>query len=367
MSTFDWVRRSLVAGGLAWLAGTTAVSAAQPPAGLSSRLDVDRGAIGATEDVTVRYTLRNDSTRDLFIVYWQTPLRGVLNDLFDVRRDGRPVDYIGRDYKWAVPQARDFVRVPAGGELSATVELSAVYDMTRSGEYTVGYRLRQLEEPMVVAGDPQDLSAATSLARAQELRSNVVTLSVTRDEAAQTQRALPPDFEDDAARIDPDYVSPGYVSCSTSRQTTLKSALGAAETMSSKAKAYLATGVHDTGYTTWFGTYTASNYSTATSHFKNIYSVFNAKKVTFYCDCTDSAYAYVYPNQPYNIHLCNAFWSAPLTGIDSKGGTLVHECSHFTVVASTDDWAYGTTGCKGLSTAKKLDNADCHEYFAETK
>ena len=63
----------------------------------------------------------------------------------------------------------------------------------------------------------------------------------------------------------------------------------------------------------------------------------------------------------------SAFWSAPLTGIDSKGGTLVHECSHFTVVASTDDWAYGTAGCQGLSTAKKIDNADCHEYFAETK
>ena len=138
--------------------------------------------------------------------------------------------------------------------------------------------------------------------------------------------------------------------------------------MSGKGKAYLATGAHDSGYTTWFGTYTASNYSKVTTHFNNIYSVFNSKTVTFYCDCTEAGtYAYVYPNQPYKIHLCGAFWSAPLTGIDSKGGTLVHECSHFTVVASTDDWAYGTAGCQGLSTAKKIDNADCHEYFAETK
>ncbi|MEO8196116.1 MAG: M35 family metallo-endopeptidase [Thermoanaerobaculia bacterium] len=30
------------------------------------------------------------------------------------------------------------------------------------------------------------------------------------------------------------------------------------------------------------------------------------------------------------------------TGTDSKAGTLVHEMSHFNVVASTDDHAYGT-------------------------
>lgn len=30
------------------------------------------------------------------------------------------------------------------------------------------------------------------------------------------------------------------------------------------------------------------------------------------------SYAYVYPSSPYNIYLCNAFWSAPMTGTDSK-------------------------------------------------
>jgi peptidyl-Lys metalloendopeptidase len=42
--------------------------------------------------------------------------------------------------------------------------------------------------------------------------------------------------------------------------------------------------------------------------------------------------------------------------------------SHFTVVAGTDDWAYGQTAAKALAIsdpAKALDNADSHEYFAE--
>jgi len=363
MSTSVWMKRSVFAGGVLLLAiAGIAPAGASGKSALSTRLDVERSSVGTHEDVVLRYTLRNDSTADLMVVYWQTPVRGVMNDLFDVRRDGQPVAYIGREYKWATPQAKDFVRVPAGGELSATVELSAVYDISQSGEYSIGYRLRANEDPIVLGN-----ASTVAATRAQDLRSNTVTLAVERDAALEASRALPGDFDDQASRIDPTYVSPGYVSCSSSRQSTLTSALGAAETMSSKAKAYLASGKTDSGYTTWFGTYSATNYSTATSHFNSIYSVFNSKKVTFYCDCTDSAYAYVYANQPYNIHLCNAFWSAPLTGIDSKGGTLVHECSHFTVVAATDDWAYGTAGCQRLTTKKKLDNADCHEYFAETK
>jgi peptidyl-Lys metalloendopeptidase len=66
--------------------------------------------------------------------------------------------------------------------------------------------------------------------------------------------------------------------------------------------------------------------------------------------------------------VCNAFWSAPSTGTDSKAGTLVHEMSHFNVVASTDDWAYGQSAAKSLAISnpsKALDNADTHEYFAE--
>ena len=57
-----------------------------------------------------------------------------------------------------------------------------------------------------------------------------------------------------------------------------------------------------------------------------------------------------------------------MTGTDSKGGTLIHEMSHFDVVASTNDWVYGTAAARNLAStdpAKALDNADNHEYFAE--
>ena len=64
--------------------------------------------------------------------------------------------------------------------------------------------------------------------------------------------------------------------------------------------------------------------------------------MTFDCSCTESGtYAYVYPDSPYQVYLCGAFWSAPNTGTDSRAGTIIHELSHFTVVAGTNDWAYG--------------------------
>jgi peptidyl-Lys metalloendopeptidase len=90
--------------------------------------------------------------------------------------------------------------------------------------------------------------------------------------------------------------------------------------------------------------------------------------INFDCSCTDNFFAYVFPTQPYNVYLCNAFWSAPTNGIDSKAGTIVHELSHFNVVASTADHVYGQSGARNLANSnpnQAVTNADSHEYFAE--
>jgi peptidyl-Lys metalloendopeptidase len=108
--------------------------------------------------------------------------------------------------------------------------------------------------------------------------------------------------------------------------------------------------------------------STVKAHFAALKDAFATKPITVDCGCKKTYYAYVYPTQPYTIYVCKAFWSAPMTGTDSKGGTLVHEMSHFNVVASTDDWVYGQSGAASLAIsdpAKAIDNADSHEYFGE--
>ncbi|HJX28755.1 MAG TPA: M35 family metallo-endopeptidase [Thermoanaerobaculia bacterium] len=363
MSRQNGVNRFLIAFVLALLVGATAASAATRS--LSSEIRAEKPSVSATDDVFVHFTLRNESSEDLYVLSWQTPLRGVQEHIFEVRRNGQPVDYIGRLYKWATPTAQDFIRIPAGKSVSTRVELSSVYDISRSGEYTIQYRV-PVREALRATG------SKVAAAAVGDIESNAVVLGVERDERSITQQAA---TDDQPNGIFEEYVTPGYVSCSNTRQSTLVTATSNAESMSLKARNYLnnlpsTSRPTDTAYKTWFGSYTTSRYSTVQSHFNKIYSAFNTKKFTYYCDCTSSAYAYVYANQPYNVHLCNAFWNAPMTGIDSKAGTLIHEASHFTVLGGTQDYAYGTTNARNLAISnpdRAVMNADNHEYFAETR
>jgi peptidyl-Lys metalloendopeptidase len=357
------VLRFLVVGVVALL--VSAVGASAAPRGLSSEIQAEKASLGVADDVYVRFTLHNESSEDLYVLSWQTPLRGVDENIFEVRRDGQPVDYIGRLFKWATPTAEDFIRIPAGGSVSARVELSSVYDISRSGEYSIQYRV-PVREALRATG------AKVAAAKLGNIESNVLTLGIERDERLIAQAPADPQAP---GLIFDEYRTPSFVSCSSTRQSTLISALSNAQTISQRARDYLnnlpsTSRPTDTAYRTWFGSYTSSRYSTVQSHYSNIYSSFVNQTYTFNCSCTSSAYAYVYASQPYRVYLCNAFWNAPMTGIDSKAGTLVHEASHFTVLGGTQDYAYGTTACRNLATsdpARAVMNADNHEYFAETR
>ena len=161
-----------------------------------------------------------------------------------------------------------------------------------------------------------------------------------------------------------------FVGCSATQSATAMDAMTQARSYSENAKNYLAGGTVGPRYTTWFGAYTSQRYATARDHFQSIDAALdqNAGQVKINCGCNQNYYAYVYPTRPYEIFVCRAFWSAPLAGTDSKGGTLVHEMSHFNVTAGTDDVVYGQSGAKSLALSDPngaLNNADSHEYFAE--
>ena len=160
-----------------------------------------------------------------------------------------------------------------------------------------------------------------------------------------------------------------FTGCSSSEQSQLNSAASAAQSYASSTYSYTSSHTSSTTrFTTWFGTYTSAHHSTILTHFSNLngntYSSYH-----FDCTCTDSdTYAYVYPDDFGHVYLCGAFWDAPTTGTDSKGGTLIHESSHFTANAGTQDYVYGQSGAKSLAKsnpAEAIENADSHEYYAE--
>lgn len=294
--------------------------------------------------VSVDVVVRNTSDRAQTLLRWQLPEGPLHGPLFRVRgEDGAEAAYRGPLVKRAAPRAEDQVLLAPGEQLSYRVDLSRDYAMP-DGRYTVEY-----------------LGRARVAGRSDLASSRALSLWLSGRVAADL-RAAP-----DAAIAGPITFTG---SCTAGEQTDLTTAVDKATGYAGESKKYLkAMTTPTTRYTTWFGAYTNARHDTVRTHFNKITQAFKKKPLTLDCSCNDNGvYAYVYPNDPYKIYLCGAFWAAPMTGTDSKAGTLIHEMSHFTVVAGTNDWAYGQTAAKALainSPDRAVDNADSHEYFAE--
>ena len=346
-----------------------AMAGAFGKAALVPQLEMEKTELTTADGVNVRFTLANQGAEALLVLKWKTPLAGIDGDLFAVERDGERVPYTGRLVKRAAPRVSDYARIPAGESVSVTFDLSAVYDMRQPGNYTVRYAVSGVG---VVRED--FVRGQTVLGVVDGLESATVGMTLTGrdlrgDVELETGAASPID------NISGKALTPTYLNCTNSHISSIGNALTNAQNYATESYNFLvnlpvASRSTNVRYKTWFGAYTDSRYATVQSHYNNIKNAFAGQTFQLDCDCAsdNSYYAFVYANQPYHVHLCGAFFAAPATGTDSKAGTLVHETSHFTVVAGTNDNAYGQTACKKLATKnpnKAVANADSHEYFAE--
>jgi peptidyl-Lys metalloendopeptidase len=295
--------------------------------------------------IAVDVTLTNTSGHAIKVLKRHLPDEQLHAQLFRItKEDGSAARYVGPVAKWGKPTEADYVHLAAGASRSYRVELTERYQLG-NGHYAVQFIGREGHG----AGEAS-YGHSAPLALWTSGRSAPV-------EAAMAQG------EGTAANIS---FTGG---CTSSEQTTLTSAVDAAIDYSTESKGYLNGSPSGTQrYVEWFGSFTQKRWDKVKTHFKKIDAAFKTKPLTLDCSCTSSAYAYVYPNQPYKIYLCNAFWSAPMKGTDSKGGTLIHEMSHFDIVGNTDDNAYGQSACRNLADNNPkaaTSNADSHEYFAE--
>ncbi len=354
------------------IAAITACFAAQAGSnGVTVSLTPEKNTLSKNDDVVVRVTITNTSSSPQYVLKWHTPFGGVEEHLFDVTRDGVAVPYLGAHYKRQAPTAKDYYLLKPGASHSVKVELSALYDMSVTGDYAVKYHAASLN--LFAASDARGtvatLDARGNLPAAREIgeiESAPVGLFINGRLERGTVVDDPFGLAAKQQLAGPAGVT--FASCTASQTSTINSAIGAAKTMANNSSSYLNNGSSGTRYTKWFGSYNASRYATVKTHFSNIKNALDTKPIVVDCSCKQSYYAYVYPTQPYKIYVCNAFWTAPLTGTDSKGGTMVHELSHFNVVAGTDDWAYGQSSAASLATSnptRAVDNADSHEYFSE--
>lgn len=346
--------------GLAALACALCIGAqAATSNGVTATLATAKHSLGKSDDVIVNVTITNTSSRTQYVLKWHTPFGEIEESLFRVTRDGVPVPYLGAHYKRQAPSAADYYQLKPGASHSMKVELSSMYDMSITGDYQVSYDAKSLSLfSSELAGQgavPREIG---------EIKSAPLTIWI--------DGALPRGSLSKGATIDELRATQGnalaFSKCTASQQTTIAQALSAGSAMASDGDAYMARGSIGSRYVQWFGANDAARANTVKAHFVALKDAFANKPVTVDCGCKKTYYAYVYPTQPYVIYVCKAFWTAPMTGTDSKGGTLVHEMSHFNVVASTDDWVYGQSGAASLAISdpsKAIDNADSHEYFGE--
>jgi peptidyl-Lys metalloendopeptidase len=310
---------------------------------------------------TVQVKVTNNSAEIVKVPYWQLPGASAESKLFQVSHNGKPVDYLGKLVKRAAPTEAELVSFQPYETKVFNVNLAESYDLRGGGTYLVNFH-----SVLDGAKTAKGRRVADAAGRLASLHAAPLQLWVDSSNSLQKLQPRKPGGGGTVTYQN----GVGYAGCSATQISGAAAGLAQARSYSENAKGYLAGGKTGPRYTTWFGAYDSGSYATMNQHFVAIDNAVDQvnNNVVIDCSCHQSYYAYVYPTQPYRIYVCNAFWSAPTAGTDSKGGTLIHETSHFNVVAGTDDWVYGQSGAKNLAIsdpAKARDNADSHEYFAE--
>jgi peptidyl-Lys metalloendopeptidase len=304
----------------------------------------------ASQAVELTVSISNPTKHTVRILKWFTPSAGLEEPLFAIRVDGEPVVYTGAVYKRPPATGSDYLSLKAGESVSYQVTLEDYYDLASTGQYEITFEAASY----FLYSEKGNAAFSPDLLKSEPLS---LKIEARKPAAKPTPSPTPPPG------------STSFKTCTIAQQSTLLNARNQAKTYASTSQSYLL-GINSgtSRYTEWFGAFTSARFTTVKSHFSALSSAWNTAGVTFDCGCKQNYYAYVYPTKPYFIYLCKVFWLAPLAGTDSQGGTLIHEMSHFNVVASTDDYVYGQTGAHSLAQTNPdnaIMNADNHEYFAE--
>lgn len=352
MRILQTLSRSNVTIALALLtvAGHLSPAAAASNTRLSASVMAQKAQYLATDAVAVEVRFTNVGTDAAPLARWMIDGAGIDASHLVVTQAGVAVRYLGARVKRRAPTAEDVVTLAPGETRTAVFDLATHFDLRSGGTFQVDLA------PMLSlrAGSPTD--ATSPLGAGGLLVAEPRMLRAGADPGAAAVAAA----------------APGE--CTADDREVIASSANAARQYVRDSLRYLA-GTTPLGerYTWWFGPNDSARQATVTTTYANMLQKFDARAPRYSCSpsaCSPGVFAFVYPTDAtHTVSLCSAFWSADVTGTDSKAGSLVHEMSHFVTIGSTQDYAYGQTDAHGLVTAgsysQAIHNADSHEYFAE--
>jgi peptidyl-Lys metalloendopeptidase len=104
------------------------------------------------ERAPVRFVLRNAGSAPVAVLDWHTPLEGLLGPIFEVRGEGRVLDYTGPMVKRGDPEADEYVVLGPGESAAETVDLALAWDLQKAGRYEIRFPgpLRDVTAPGTV-------------------------------------------------------------------------------------------------------------------------------------------------------------------------------------------------------------------------
>jgi hypothetical protein len=95
---------------------------------------------GSGEAVKIQFALVNVTEQDLYVLNWLTPFEGFGGDIFRVTHNGAPVPYQGPLAFRGDPTPDSYILIEARGAKMIEVNLSQVYDFSRTGIYTIAFK-----------------------------------------------------------------------------------------------------------------------------------------------------------------------------------------------------------------------------------
>jgi len=286
--------------------------------------------------VVLNFTLSNPLSTPQKVLKWGTPLEGIWTDMFDIRDEqNNRVDYIGMVVRRGEePIEEEYVTIPAGGSVSAIVNLLENYEFLSVGMFVVRFDL--------------PLYSEIEYSNMDQIVSFLIRDLPSRD---PVKKPL------------------GYTNCNTNQINQVRAALSGSSAESTRAYSCLNGRTCNTQSVTWFGTFNAANNNYLISVYNSVRNRLANYEFNGYCNpagCGANIYGYVYPTDTtFTVYMCGLFWSRPAERVN----TIVHELSHFRSLGGTQDYAYGKPNCMSLARsdpARATRNADNVCYFSES-
>ncbi|CAF2435205.1 unnamed protein product [Rotaria sp. Silwood2] len=285
-----------------------------------------------TQDVVVEMQYNNTSNEIISIYKWCLPSNELNDPLFKVTCNNVPVRYVGPLIKRREPTIEDMTPLEPGKTKIIQARLSSAYDMTKTGIYSIQYDMPAERVVFKHARTFENVLFRTISKRHSGLESNNIQLIIEDRLNIQREQNRNMNVIKRAATL-------SYVSCSIIQKSQITNAVAWALKYADNSFNYL-------NKTKPSGTNRDKTWFVRRESLSIVGAIMLARM----------------------LGRMPMFWSAPMTGTDSKAGTLIHETSHFSVIVGTYDYAYGKMACTSLALSapsQAIMNADSHEYFAE--